>query len=106
MKHAWIFAVGVVLLLTTLACGGESLGAARVEPGDTIAVRDNRFDPRVLEVAAGTSVAWRFDGNSPHHVTGDGWASETRRSGSYERVFAAPGTYDYKCTLHTGMTGA
>ena len=105
MKYAWIFAVGALLLLTTVACQGGSLDAAPVDQGDTVAVRDNKFDPRAIEVATGTNVVWRFVGDSPHNVTGDGWASETRRSGGYERVFATAGIYDYRCTLHPGMTG-
>ena len=105
MKYVSVFVVGVLLLLTAVACQSGSLDAAPVELSDTVAVRDNKFDPRAIEVAPGTKVMWRFEGDSPHNVTGDGWASETQRAGGYERVFATAGTYDYKCTVHPGMTG-
>ena len=40
-----------------------------------------------------------------HNVTGDGYASATRTSGTFIHTFTAPGTYKYSCTIHTGMTG-
>jgi plastocyanin len=95
----------LVLLVFTVGCGGGSLDAAPVEPTDRVSVRDDKFTPRVVRVPSGTTVSWRFEGNAPHNVTGDGWASSTQTDGVYERRFAGAGTYDYKCTVHPGMTG-
>lgn len=91
-----------ILLVTLAACGtnpSEPVGA------DSVAVRDNSFGPAVLEVASGTTVTWVWQGHAPHDVVGDGFASEIQDSGEFTHTFDTPGTYDYVCTLHPGMTG-
>jgi plastocyanin len=71
-----------------------------------VVVKDMKFTPRVIEVPAGTTVTWRFqDGDTPHDVKGDGFKSEIMRSGTFMHTFDTPGTYDYRCTLHSQMTG-
>jgi plastocyanin len=91
--------------LVFLAACGQSLDDVEPQAADTVSVEDNSFGPRVIEVAPGTEVTWTWDGDRQHNVSGDGWQSETIDSGSFERTFARPGTYDYRCTLHPGMTG-
>ncbi len=98
----------VVVLGGTVACGGDGQGAA-VTPvaGVTeVTVRDNRFEPAAIEVPVGTTVTWRWAGNSQHNVVGDGFESEVQKSGEFAHAFAEPGTYDYHCTLHGSMRGA
>jgi plastocyanin len=36
---------------------------------------------------------------------GDGFESKTQSSGIYRHTFDAPGSDDYRCTLHSGMKG-
>ncbi len=49
---------------------------------------------------------WKFaDGSIIHNVTGDTWRSPDRSSGYYTHKFDGPGTYTYRCTIHTGMNG-
>jgi plastocyanin len=92
------------------ACGGAP-PAPTVPPtpaphvGATVQVRDNVFGPEVSTIAAGEAVEWRWSGQNPHNVTGDGYASPTRDSGVYVRSFERPGTYFYRCTIHTHMLG-
>ena len=51
-------------------------------------------------------MSWAFnDGDRAHNVVADGWSSEVLTSGSYQRTFAVPGSYAYRCTLHMGMDG-
>lgn len=70
------------------------------------------FAPAVTQVAAGTTVTWRFldvdeDGQPvPHNVVFDDEASPVLTTGSYERTFTAPGIYPYVCTLHAFMEGS
>lgn len=70
-----------------------------------VAVRDNKFEAPVIEVTAGETVTWTWDAGRPHNVIGEGWGSEVQQDGSFEHTFEAPGSFDYKCTLHGGMTG-
>jgi plastocyanin len=92
------------------ACsGGGGDNPADVTPVKTsqVVAKDTRFNPATIEVPAGTEVTWSFqDGGTPHDVTGDGWKSgKAQAKGSYRHTFDRPGTYDYRCTLHSGMKG-
>jgi plastocyanin len=103
-------ALAAVLALVLAGCGGDEGGGAGAAPvtGVTeVAAKDNHFSPAAIQVPAGTEVTWEFkDRFVPHDVAGDGWTSgDPRRSGSYARTFAEPGTYPYRCTIHDGMTG-
>ena len=84
-------------------CGGG--GGDPSEPG-VVAVRDLRYRPATLTVDAGATVTWRFDdGNIPHDVKGDGFASPILRRREWSRTFDDPGTYDYLCSVHPYMRG-
>jgi plastocyanin len=68
------------------------------------------FNPPTLEVAVGDTVTWTNSDSAPHTVTqqpsGSGFQSGTLNQGaSFSFTFEAPGTYDYFCEFHSGMTG-
>jgi plastocyanin len=94
------------LAACSASAGEDPADAAPVKTGEVVA-KDNRFDPVAVEVPTGTTVTWRFeDGPVPHDVTGDGWKSgEPQSEGTYRHAFDQPGTYDYRCTVHSGMKG-
>ncbi len=51
---------------------------------------------------------WRFeDGSVPHNVTANNNAfkSSTTNKGTYTHTFPSAGTFKYRCTIHSGMTG-
>jgi plastocyanin len=51
-------------------------------------------------------VTWKFDdGTVPHNVVGPGFKSKTTDKGTFEHTFHSAGTVDYRCELHTNMTG-
>lgn len=90
----------VVRLLRNPAGGDPAVGA------DAISAHDDAFDPPVIQIEAGTTVAWTFeDGGRAHNVVGDGWSSDVLTSGRYQRTFTEPGSYPYRCTLHWVMDG-
>ena len=100
-----LLALGLVLLAGCAAGGGPD---ARPVKGVTeVAAKQNTFAPRAIEVPAGTTVTWRFeDGPVPHDVKGAGLDSgKPRAEGTFTHAFDRPGTYDYRCTVHPGMTG-
>jgi plastocyanin len=102
-------------LIAAAACSGDN-GDGGQGPGETpdgdILVRNNSFDPAELQVAPGSTVVWAWaSGGVTHNVTfGDGEASGNRATGTYERTFAAAGSFPYHCTIHgtatSGMRGA
>jgi plastocyanin len=70
-----------------------------------VGVYDNYFDPASISVPAGTTVTWRWQGQSSHNVVGDGFESPVQTEGEFSHTFDTPGTVPYECTLHGGMTG-
>lgn len=99
-----VVALGASLLLA--ACQAPLADDAEPVRGVTsVSVEDNKFEERVIEVPAGTTVTWTFAGSHDHNVIGDGFGSDVMRDGEFEHEFTTPGRFDYKCTLHGGMTG-
>ena len=78
--------------------------------GATVTTPNSTFTPRVLTIVAGTTVTWQFSGQR-HNVTfgslmpAGGNIPNTDPGNAVSRTFATPGTYDYQCTRHSGMTG-
>jgi plastocyanin len=105
----------LVALVAVAACSGDNNGDGGQGPGDTpdgdILVRNNSFTPSGFEVAPGATVVWAWQaGSAIHNVTfDDGETSGNQSSGTYERDFAAAGTFPYHCTIHgtatSGMRG-
>ena len=95
---------GLSLLVLVAGCNAP-LDSSQAVASNEVSVEDNKFDERVIEVGAGTSVTWVWNGDHTHNVVGEGWASDNRDEGTFQHTFAVPGEYDYKCTLHGGMRG-
>ena len=99
--------------LALAACGPSGGGVERVErPATaeadvTVEVIDLAFSPETTEIRAGDTVAWKWDrARIEHDVSFKGApASPIQRSGSWQRTFDTPGSYEYVCTLHANMTG-
>jgi plastocyanin len=104
MKAIAILA-GLGLLGFVVACGGGSLESSEAVATNEVAVKDNKFEARVIEVPAGSEVTWTWEADRSHNVTGDGWASGDQEEGTFVKTLTSPGTFDYRCTLHGGMTG-
>ena len=110
-RRRW-YVLGAAVLLVA-AIGGIALVVVRaqLDPGDPVsgvtevAVRDDEFAPPAIEVPAGTTVTWRWDGEDEHNVVGDGFESPVQTAGEFAHAFSEPGTYDYRCTLHFFMRG-
>lgn len=112
------------------ACGGGGGGGTQTtsppgnNPGNTpppsngITVSNNNFSPANKSVAVGANVQWGWNTCSgdpyygqtcvAHSVTfDDGTGSPTQDQGTYSRAFAAPGTYNYHCSVHgAAMSGS
>ena len=86
--------------LAVLAAGATA--AKSIKVGDDYYVRPSGV-PKVT-VTKGTTVRWRFAGDSPHSVTvSKGPAkfnSGLRDSGTYSKKLRKRGTYTIYCTIH------
>jgi plastocyanin len=72
-----------------------------------VAISNFAFTPAQLTITAGQSVVWSNDDGAPHGVRfGDGTPGQDLMlpGQSFSHVFAAPGTYDYVCSVHPYMT--
>ncbi|MDQ3698764.1 MAG: plastocyanin/azurin family copper-binding protein [Gemmatimonadota bacterium] len=76
---------------------------------DVVATTGLTFNPRSVEVAVNGTVTWTFE--ILHNVTFEpGQAGAPANipntaSGDVPRTFTQAGTFDYQCTLHSGMSG-
>lgn len=73
-----------------------------------IQIVDFAFDPGDFTVDAGTRVTFVNRGAALHTVTARDGSFDSgliRASGTYQRVFATPGTFPYLCALHPTMSG-
>jgi plastocyanin len=97
--------------LTPAAAGGichsESVSEAK---GQTVAMRNNCFWPRVLRAAPGETVTFVNRDTEPHTVTGAGdWGTgykELTTGQKFQVRLAEPGLYLFDCVIHPGMVGA
>ena len=96
----------VVLLAASLigvaaGCGGDG-DSAPVATTEVTMAKSYRFDPKKIEVDAGSSVTWTNDDNFTHTVQVDGQDDhKVERGKSISITFDKPGTYHYVCTLHS-----
>lgn len=114
----------VVIGMSVVACGGGSgpAGGSSVDGTSgvsisgtpTVVVKEVNngsyvFSPATVTLKVGQVVEWEDDSSGvPHNVTFTGAASGLSGptgTNNWEVKFIVAGTYNYKCTLHTGMTG-
>jgi plastocyanin len=115
-------------LLVMAACGSSSGSATSPTPtattttsttlatsatvemtaGDYVTGKtQSAFAPGNIDLAAGGSVTWANKDSITHTSTSNTnvWASEIGAGASFTRQFPTVGSFDYKCTIHPGMTG-
>ena len=66
---------------------------------------DDDFEPAALQITAGNTLTWTWEGSPDHNVVGDGLQSETQASGTFTHTFYEAGVQSYECTLHSEMRG-
>src|SRR5215472_2944428 len=76
--------------------------------GAVVRIDNFNFAPVALTVAAGTTVTWTNDDDSPHSVrdkNGKFKSAALDTGDTFSQTFAAPGEYTYFCSIHPRMTG-
>ncbi|MBI4903887.1 MAG: cupredoxin domain-containing protein [Acidobacteria bacterium] len=80
---------------------------ANTQPAQ-VAIRQFQFSPTPVTIARGSQVIWtNFDGTQHTVVADGGQFTSTALSGGqkFTAMPATPGTYNYHCSIHPGMTG-
>jgi plastocyanin len=87
---------------STEGTGGAESGGEEV----AVTIDGFRFDPKELEVAAGTTVTWTNMEIARHTVTADDGAFDSgslKDGDRFSFTFDAAGTFTYFCAFHTSM---
>ena len=87
---------------------------ARTAIIDSVDSPSSAFAPPNVTIETGDTVRWEFDQAATTHTvtsSGSNWPTPLDESrgpngAPIERTFNAAGTYNFLCTLHTGMTGS
>ena len=101
------FGIPMLILLTTIlffSCSKESTQG----PTD-VYMEGTSFSPSTLTISAGTTVTWTNKSSFIHTVssyTGLFDSGDMGKNDTFSYTFASPGTYEYHCIHHTGMTGS
>ena len=104
----------LVLGLLLAACGGDDGGSASNDTttpkppgakGATVELKDLKFTPDKVAIKTGETVTWEWRENVLHNIAGDGFKSDNLSDGTFDHTFKKAGSYDYQCTLHSGMNG-
>lgn len=121
-----------ILAIVAASCGGSTSpgdnsggggGGGGNCPANTFCMTSATFTPPARAVAPGSTVTWTNESGVIHNVTWDDAAGRNAAlagdgtgnigdysSGSRNRLFNAPGTYKFHCTIHgtatTGMRGS
>jgi plastocyanin len=87
----------------------SSSAPAATQPA-IVRIENFAFEPRELDIAAGTIVTWQNADDVPHTATSkddpqvfDSGPLDTDDKFSF--TFSKPGTYAYYCKVHPHMTG-
>ena len=115
MRGISAFAITTIVGMLGLALGAVATPAdnqVSQAARKRVAVKDNFFEPRSVNIHKGDRVTWVWRGENPHNVTfvkvpkGAGKrGAETRTTGRWSRTFRKRGLYKYVCTIHAGMRG-
>ena len=110
------------LAAAILACGGSSdstgpgtggtggTGGSTAVATTSVDIKNLAFTPTAIKVAPGATVTWTNSDNITHNVTFAAAANSIKISdfasgSSTLQMPATAGTYSYRCTIHSGMTG-
>jgi plastocyanin len=118
-----VLAFGITLTLGLAACGGNtsssnsspsvSVGTAAVSLGTAAvmisATGQLTFDPAMQTAHVGDIIQWTNTGSVMHTITFDAEPALSDPSlqpgATWEVKFTTAGTYQYHCSIHTGMVG-
>jgi plastocyanin len=116
LNNVWFLVAPASTAASGAPKGGIGQDAAAASPAastsgaaNTVDIKNFAFAPSALKVAVGTTVKWTNSDTAAHTVTADGGSFDSKNIASgatFSQPFATAGTFTYKCTIHTTMTGA
>jgi len=101
MRRAVLLVLLVLLVPSALGVLGAS--AAAQEPGPTVRVVDNAYEPPSVTVVVGTTVRWEWTGTGTHTVSARDASfrsGQKGQGGEFATSFRTAGRYEYFCEVH------
>jgi amicyanin len=96
-------------MLAGMAVAALGVAAWAQAPGPAVTIDNFTFGPQQIKVKAGDTVTWTNHDDIPHTVRSTTAAFKSNALDTDDKfsfTFAAPGKYDYFCSLHPTMTGS
>lgn len=92
------------------ACAMAGAGASSTPVANQVTISGFAFSPNSLSIRTGTTVTWKNNDPMAHTATSvsgtPAFDSGTLANGaSYSFTFATAGTWTYKCSFHSSMSG-
>lgn len=88
--------------------GSNSSSNGGTGTGQTVVIRDFKYEPANLKVAPGAKVTVKNEDAAPHTLTADDRSFDTGNiegKGQKEITAGKAGSISYKCDIHQYMTG-
>ena len=112
LKTLFLIFVAIATILVSKGCTKKDSPAYTASPSSSVPysvfIENNAFGPNSITVPANATVTWTNKDGMPHTVTStsDLFDGGYISSGStYSYKFTSTGTFTYKCSNHSGMTG-
>ena len=96
------------LLALAMTAGANAAAPAMLPAVATVHIKDFKYHPPALTIHAGDRVTFVNDDDEAHTVTATDKSFDSEgldTAGTWQHVFAKPGTYQYFCELHPYMKG-
>jgi plastocyanin len=105
-----IMAVTGIILLIASGCKKDTNNpnGSGGPPANEVYMQGLTFTPATLTVTVGTTVKWTNKEAIPHNVvsnTGAFTSPTMNNNAVFTNTFNLAGTYQYRCTFHSGMNG-
>ena len=105
-----------LLAVLVAACGGDDDGggggaSSEACPSGSVEIKmvDIKFDPKDATAKAGQEICWVNEDSIDHNAVAESGATFESELFGKGQTFTAtveePGTVEYVCTIHPGMTG-
>lgn len=95
----------IIVIVISVRCKKSTTS----NPGtNEVFMQNTAFTPSSITVAVNTTIKWTNKDGMAHTVTSTSGLFDSGNIGSggtYSRQFTATGTYAYKCTIHSSMSG-
>jgi plastocyanin len=98
----------MIVLGFSAGCKKSSDSSSSTPPANEVWMQNTAFNPTSITVTVNTTVKWTNKDGMAHTVTSDSSlfdSGNVGNGGTYTHQFTAAGTYPYRCTIHSGMTG-